>query len=222
MDRVFANRRSIWNSLRVEEDFTTRQIVRVIGFAGIYTGLATGLVCVFYLYVLNPAPVGVSSVAALVGDIGVRWQGAPELRGALGIWLLGMVGMSGLFAMATGIVFSRRLAGPLHHLKRDLTRIAEGGEVRPIQLREGDEMQDLADVIHAALLSVQQRRGDSELTAVRAEQNAERLAECVDLLRLHLGRLDAFHFRGSDELAVGTWAEGMRTLLDKAERSEAV
>jgi len=202
----------------VEEEFTTRQILRVIGFAGVYMCLATVLVCLFYLYVLHPSPVGASSPFAVAADLAVRWDASPELRGAVGIWLLGMVAMSGLFAIATGVVFSRRLAGPLHRLKSDLAAIAAGGELRPISLREGDELQDLAEVTNAALSSLEERSRVVR-APIPSEQEVERLDVFLSSMRSHVARLEALTLSGTTAAAVESWLVGMHDLLEKVERS---
>jgi hypothetical protein len=46
---------------------------------------------------------------------------------------------------------SHRVAGPAHRLRRALEAVQRGERIRPIVLRKGDELQDLAGVLNATL-----------------------------------------------------------------------
>jgi hypothetical protein len=205
-------RRSFWNSIRVEEEFTNRQIYRVFTAASIYIVCATFLLCVFYVYVLHPSGIGKPSLLNFVADFRARWQSSPELGSALRVWLVSMGGMSALFAIATGMVVSKKLAGPIYRLKTDLTKMAETGEVKPIVLRENDELMDVADAVNAALAKLSM--GSSTATEGRAGFDNEQLAAHVATMRAHVKRLDEVK---QDADGLEGWATRMSDLLDKAD-----
>jgi HAMP domain-containing protein len=46
---------------------------------------------------------------------------------------------------------SHRVAGPAHRLRRALEAVQRGERIRPIVLRKGDELQDLAGALNATL-----------------------------------------------------------------------
>ena len=52
------------------------------------------------------------------------------------------MGLSVFFAIATGLYFSHKMAGPIYRFKVELTRIEEGKRARPIILRKGDYWQE--------------------------------------------------------------------------------
>lgn len=216
-----ANRRSILNSFRVEEDFTNRQIVRVICGASVYVVFVTFLLCVFYTYILgpllNPAQAGTPSLLSFPEDFRNQWRASAELRGALHVWIAGTLGMTALFALATGLELSRKLAGPIHRLKCDLKRMEAGEEVFEITLRDNDELRDLAAILNQTLMTIENRHvrrcsGTSDSLAAD-----ERMAG-LSALRAHLEALSS----GPDaSRALSEWATRMRDLIDKVESGSA-
>lgn len=52
------------------------------------------------------------------------------------------------FAVASAILLSHRVAGPLVRIKRSLERIAEGDYEFPLKLRKDDELKDVAERIN--------------------------------------------------------------------------
>lgn len=57
---------------------------------------------------------------------------------------------------------SHRVAGPLVRFRHVFQAIAAGNVVKPIQLREGDELQDLAEDLNAMLNAINRSRSDDE------------------------------------------------------------
>lgn len=58
-----------------------------------------------------------------------------------------------LLSCAVGAVLSHRVAGPLHRLKNHLLETAQGRAPKPIQFRENDYFQELANAYNEELLS---------------------------------------------------------------------
>jgi nitrogen fixation/metabolism regulation signal transduction histidine kinase len=48
-------------------------------------------------------------------------------------------------AFITGIIYSHKVAGPLHAMKRHFQMCADKGRLEPLKLREGDYLKDVAD-----------------------------------------------------------------------------
>lgn len=224
MAEQFSNRRSILNSFRVEEDFTNRQILRIVAAACLYVVFATFLLCVFYTYILNPAlNPGQSllekpSLLSFPRDFKNLWNASQELRGALQIWITGTMGMTAMFALATGLEMSRKLTGPIHRLKCDLNKMKDGSEVFTITLRDTDELRDVTAILNDTLQAIENRHvercGGASQNLVSDE---ERMAG-LSALRAHLDRLPT-HLDPSDALT--QWATHMQDLLDKTESASS-
>jgi nitrogen fixation/metabolism regulation signal transduction histidine kinase len=66
-----------------------------------------------------------------------------------------MTGLSVFFAVATGLYFSNKMAGPVYRFKAELKRIEEGKRFRKVTLRKGDDFHDVAEALNRALERVQ-------------------------------------------------------------------
>ena len=64
--------------------------------------------------------------------------------------------------VALGLWLSHRVTGPIYRLQSELQAIAKGGDVKPIRLREKDELQALAADLNAALLVLDCRSARTE------------------------------------------------------------
>lgn len=208
-----ARNRRRWNNLfRVEADFKRRQIARVLGFAGVYVALSSLVLGFFYAHVLHPGLVGSRPFYLDLSSSGELWRQIPGLRGTVTVFATAMTGLSSLFAVAIGLHFSHKMAGPIYRFKQELARLQEGREIRPIALRKGDDFQDVAASLNGALETLRAReetlRGQLEsaeehdalrqtLLAVRARLDRDEAAGAgrdaaalVRDLRQLLGKLD--------------------------------
>ncbi len=77
-------------------------------------------------------------------ETGPRWTGI-----LTGYVLLTII--VGAVLIYLGIRVSHQICGRVHHIRQVLEQIRRGGESRSIQLRESDELQDLAKEINATL-----------------------------------------------------------------------
>jgi methyl-accepting chemotaxis protein len=189
----------------------------VVCGASLYVVFATLFFCVFYTYILgpllNPAQAGTPSLLSFPEDFRNQWRASAELRGALHVWIAGTLGMTAMFALATGLELSRKLAGPIHRLKCDLKRMEAGEEVFEITLRDNDELRDVAAILNQTLRAIEDRHvqrcsGTSDNLAAD-----ERMAG-LSALRAHL---DALSTGPDSSGALTEWATRMRDLIDKAE-----
>jgi methyl-accepting chemotaxis protein len=70
-----------------------------------------------------------------------------------------------------GIIFTHRIAGPIHRIQQQLERMLQGEKVGSISLRRGDEFQQLAETINQVLEQRDQLdRSDQAEQAEQAEQ----------------------------------------------------
>ena len=47
-----------------------------------------------------------------------------------------------------GLFYSHSMAGPIHNIKQSLQEMIDGGEIKPIKIRKGDQFQDLAGILN--------------------------------------------------------------------------
>ena len=203
------DQRSWLNHFRIEEDFTKRQVLRIMFCAGIYVAMSTLLLCVFYGYFLDPTRGTAPPAHLLLGDIISRWGDYPQLHTAVAIWVTGLTGMSALFAFATAIYMTRRLVGPLYRLKLDLKRIIAGESVEAVRLRQGDELQDLAELFNGALSMFRERED-----ALRQQLDGSSSSGHLESLRRHVDELDTAKLCEADALQLESWLDELQTLFD--------
>jgi hypothetical protein len=174
-------RRRWWNSFSFETDFKRRQLGRVLAFAAAYVAVSTFAVAVVYAICLRPLVMG--QLPFYLRPDELRHTGVvPGLSETLAIWLTLITSLSVFFAIVVGLYFSHKLAGPIYRFKLELQRIADGRERRIIQLRKGDDFQDVAEVLNRALEHVQ----DTESLLRQQLEHAEhRLQELRRALRDH-------------------------------------
>lgn len=60
----------------------------------------------------------------------------------------------------TGLRFSQRIAGPIHHFGRQLGDIYQGNYTRELKFRKGDEFQNLAGAFNHAMGTLRDRVND--------------------------------------------------------------
>jgi signal transduction histidine kinase len=58
--------------------------------------------------------------------------------------------------LLSGIVITHRIAGPVYQIERKLEQVLQGDENTQIQLRQGDELQVLADKINVLIARYQE------------------------------------------------------------------
>jgi nitrogen fixation/metabolism regulation signal transduction histidine kinase len=71
-----------------------------------------------------------------------------------------------LVVILAGIVITHRIAGPVYKIERKLEQVLQGDENTQIRLRQGDELQELADKINVLITRYQELRK----TAKQAKQ----------------------------------------------------
>ena len=74
-----------------------------------------------------------------------------EQKSALSALYFGVSGVVFVVMMSLGIMYSHRIAGPLHNLNNKMKRIADGEDPSPVNFRRKDQFQELADSFNAML-----------------------------------------------------------------------
>ncbi len=59
-----------------------------------------------------------------------------------------------VYFMLFGIFLFHRVAGPVYHMKRHMEAITQGEPARPLKLRNGDQLQDVAEVYNQLLVKL--------------------------------------------------------------------
>ena len=80
-----------------------------------------------------------------------------EQKSALTILYFTVSGLVFVLMMALGILYSHRIAGPLHHLDRKMRRIAGGEAPSPLQFRRRDQFPELAESFSAMIAKLSDR-----------------------------------------------------------------
>ncbi len=81
-----------------------------------------------------------------------------EQRSALSTLYFAVSGMVFLLMMGLGILYSHRIAGPLHHLEHQMKRIASGEEPSPLHFRRRDQFVELAESFNAMIAKLRDRQ----------------------------------------------------------------
>lgn len=71
-----------------------------------------------------------------------------------------------------GVLATFRIAGPLYRFEQHLKALAAGEHPGPCRLREGDELQDVCDLINAAVVRL---RSDADASAAEPDRDADEL-----------------------------------------------
>jgi hypothetical protein len=200
-----AHRRHWSNIFRIEEDFQKRHVLRVLVCTFGYVLISTLLVCVFYVYMMNPDVDSDPTFWKALGEVASSWGNHTDLQRLVFAWVVSMSGLSALFAAFTGFYSSHRIAGPLYRLKSDLQRTEDAGRFVELKLRDGDELGDLVVSLNGAMRAVRdgaaQQRGETEL---RAE------------LEKHLASFDAEGLCDADDERMVAWVDDLRRLASDA------
>ena len=74
--------------------------------------------------------------------------------------------------VAVGILVTFRIAGPVYRLEQYLSQVLRGEEVRPCRLRQGDELQELCELINQATEPMRLKNANGEEAGAASEKQA--------------------------------------------------
>ncbi len=108
--------------------------------------LLTTVICVGGIYYLLWQTVAQEfAVPELIADVLV-----PALQKANTVLLIALP-LAFLLMLILSVFVSHKIAGPIYRTEKDLDEILKGDYSRRIKLREGDDLQELADAINKIL-----------------------------------------------------------------------
>ena len=80
-----------------------------------------------------------------------------EQKSALSLLYFTVSGLVFVVMMGLGILYSHRIAGPLHNLRNKMQRIAEGEEPSTVGFRRNDQFRELAESFNAMIAKIAKR-----------------------------------------------------------------
>ena len=80
-----------------------------------------------------------------------------EQKSALSMVYFGISAVAFVLMVGLGVLYSHRIAGPLHRLNSHMKAIALGGEPAPVNFRRRDQFQELAETFNAMIAGLRKR-----------------------------------------------------------------
>jgi len=80
-----------------------------------------------------------------------------EQKADLSRLYFGVSALAFLLMMGLGILYSHRIAGPLHNLNTKMKRIADGEDPTPLSFRRKDQFSELAESFNALIAKMTKR-----------------------------------------------------------------
>ena len=80
-----------------------------------------------------------------------------EQKSSLYTLYFGVSGVAFVLMMGLGILYSHRIAGPLHHLDHKMRQIASGENPAPLTFRRRDQFRELAESFNAMIGKLRER-----------------------------------------------------------------
>jgi methyl-accepting chemotaxis protein len=77
-----------------------------------------------------------------------------EQKSALSTLYFGVSGVVFVLMMGLGILYSHRIAGPLHNLNNKMKRIAGGEDLSPLNFRRRDQFRELAESFNEMIVKL--------------------------------------------------------------------
>jgi methyl-accepting chemotaxis protein len=80
-----------------------------------------------------------------------------EQKSALSMVYFGVSAVAFLLMMGLGVLYSHRIAGPLYRLNNHMKAIADGADAAPVNFRQRDQFQELAESFNAMIAKLRKR-----------------------------------------------------------------
>jgi len=194
--------RSLRNHIRVEKAFRLRQmrpVILLVLFSVLTSALVFGQ---FYSNILELFSGGDLPLYFTPEEIEALSARIPGVRETVLKWLglLALINLSVVLLAMT--VFTHRLGGPIHHIKKQLALLGQGDFSGNVRLRKGDELQDLAALLNDSIDRVEAAVSDikEELAAIQAmdlqDCDKQKLKHRLEQLRR---RVDYFKVKKPEE-----------------------
>lgn len=149
------HRRSLLRLLHLEPEFCKRQLVRLTVIAAFGVVISAVILGFFYNHILDQLVGSSSPLMLLPEEIEELSQALPGLYKTLALWLLLLSIVSCITTLTAGFFMVSKLAGPLVRLKHAVAKLGDGDLSVHVELRKGDEFQDLAQDLNSTLARIQ-------------------------------------------------------------------
>ena len=144
-----------WRNYLVERGFQTRQIMRLLGLSFITLIVSTIALLLFYNQIIDSLMKSDLPFYLMPEESEELASQLPGLRNTLFTWMTIMSGINLFLVVIIGVFITKKLGGPLYRFKQIMKQIANGDLTVEVELRKGDEFQDLAEDISEAVARVQ-------------------------------------------------------------------
>jgi hypothetical protein len=136
-------------------------------------GVFVGLSALGFLLQSLHVGLRLSELAASVPEGGTYLMAVmPELPLEI---LLVSFGMLLPLTIAVGILVTFRIAGPVYRFERYLKSVLRGEELGPCRIRQGDEFQELCELINQATASLREQLASEQKPAPAGDEERETL-----------------------------------------------
>jgi methyl-accepting chemotaxis protein len=129
---------------------------RFIGFMAAVSLLAIGVLFISNILFFRDMEAAARSVGLAPDN--PYFDFLDEQKSALYRLFFGVSAVAFVLMMALGILYSHRIAGPLHNLNNKMQRIAGGEEPSPVNFRRRDQFRELAESFNAMIGKLGGRR----------------------------------------------------------------
>jgi methyl-accepting chemotaxis protein len=129
---------------------------RFIGFMAAVSLLAIGVLFISNILFFRDMEAAARSVGLAPDN--PYFDFLDEQKSALYRLFFGVSAVAFVLMMALGILYSHRIAGPLHNLNNKMQRIAGGEEPSPVNFRRRDQFRELAESFNAMVAKLGGRR----------------------------------------------------------------
>jgi len=185
--------RSLKSMVTVERNFRLRQMRRVLVLTLLSVAISTVALAFFYSHLLHLFSGGDLPLYFAPEELESMTQQIPGMQETMWMWLLILGGINAVVTIIASTFMTYKLGGPLYRLKADMYKIGSGDLRTHIQLRTGDEYQDVADSINESVDQLQvamqgihdhvARLHDLKLEGVERLQLQQNISDIEDQLR---------------------------------------
>jgi len=166
-------KRRWWSNFLLEKGFHFRQIRRLLIITTFMVAISAIAMGIFYNQIMDLFTSGDLPAYFMPEDMARLDAQIPGVRKTLLIWMSFIFCINVVVCLFIGILITNKLGGPLFHFKRSMQQIAMGKLFTVVELRKGDEFQDMAESINGMVSTVQ-------LMIMAINENIDRLEKSME------------------------------------------
>jgi len=148
-------KRRWWSNFLLERGFHFRQIRRLFIITTCMVLISAIAMGIFYNQMMDLFTSGDLPAYFMPEDMARLDAQIPGIRKTLLLWMSFIFCTNVVVCLFIGILITNKLGGPLVQFKRSMKEIAMGKLFTVVELREGDEFQDIAESINGMVSTVQ-------------------------------------------------------------------